>query len=59
MLINEIDSALSMDDLKTCESVTEPLIPDFEILETKITSALKKILTTFDSMEKIYVNKYL
>ena len=40
--INEIDAALSMDDLKASKPIAGRYIPDFEILHSKITSALQK-----------------
>ena len=40
-----MDSARNMEDLKSSNSILGPMIPDFEVLEAKIASALKKSLT--------------
>ena len=37
-----MDSARNMDDLKSSNSILRRTIPDFEVLDSKIASALKK-----------------
>ena len=55
--IDEMDAALSMDELKTSESVAGRFIPDFEILDSKIASALKKKLTPNDFKKRVYMEE--
>ena len=43
--INEIDSARNMDELKWSSSELGRMFPDFDQLDSKIASALKKLLT--------------
>ena len=43
--ISEIDSARNMDELRSSNSVYVRTVPDFEVLDLKIASALKKLLT--------------
>ena len=43
--INEIDSARNMDELKWSSSVLGRMFPDFDQLDSKIASALKKLFT--------------
>ena len=40
--INEIDSGRNMNELKSCNSTCGRMIPDFEVLDSKIASALQK-----------------
>ena len=44
--INEVDSARNMDELKWSSSVLGRMFPDFDQLDSKIASTLKKLLTT-------------
>ena len=43
--INEIDSARIMDEFKSSSSIVERRLPDFEVLDSKLASALRKLLT--------------
>ena len=43
--INEIDSARNMDDFNSSNAILGRMIPDFEVLDSKIASVLKKLLT--------------
>ena len=43
--IKEIGSARNMDELKSSSSTLGPMLPDIEVLDSKIASALKKLLT--------------
>ena len=40
--INEIDSDRNMNELKSSSTILGRMIPDFEVLDSKIASALKK-----------------
>ena len=54
--INEIDSARNMDELKSSCSLRRLIIPDFEILDSQIASALKKLLTA-DFKRGVYIEE--
>ena len=44
LLIKDVEKVESMDDLKTSRSIREHQFPNFEVLDAKIASALKKII---------------
>ena len=44
--IKEVQIAKSVDDLVTSQSIERHVFPDFEMLDTKIASALKRITTS-------------
>ena len=46
MSINDVDSTRNMDELKSSSSILGRKIPDVEVLDSKLESALKKPLTT-------------
>ena len=46
MWINEVDSTNSLDELKSSISILGQTIPDIEVLDSKIASSLKKLLTS-------------
>ena len=41
--ITEVDSVKHMDEFKSTDSILARVIPDFEVLDSKIASALKKL----------------
>ena len=54
--IDEVDFARNMEELKSCSSISGRIIPDIEVLDTKIASALKKLLTA-DFKRRVYMEE--
>ena len=54
--VNEIDSARNVDELKLSSSILGRILPDFEILDSNITSPLKKLLTA-DFNRRVYMEE--
>ena len=54
---NEVETAKSVDDLMTSQSIEGRDFTDFEILVAKIASALKKIFFFFSTSEEEWVSK--
>ena len=54
--INEIDSARKMDELKSSISMLGRMVPDCEVPDSKLTSALKKLLTA-DFKRRVYMEE--
>ena len=44
--INEVEMAGSIDDLMTSQSIKGESFPDFEMLDARIASALRKIISS-------------
>ena len=56
--IKEMEVAKSVDDLMTSQSTERHAFPDFEILDAKIASALKGIITNQYFRERIDVEEH-
>ena len=54
--INEINSARNMDELKSSSSILGRMLPDFEVLDSKKASALKKLLSA-DFTRRVHMEK--
>ena len=51
--IEEMEMAEPVDDLRTSQLIGGRRFPNLEALDTKITSALKKIIMNFNSNKKV------
>ena len=57
--INEIDSAKNVDDLKSSNPILGRMRPVFEVLDSKIASALKKLLTAAEEAKAQQDSRFL
>ena len=55
--IREIESAQTIDDLKTSPSIAGNQYSDFEMLDVKIATALKKISTNTNFKKKVFLEE--
>ena len=52
--IEEVEMATSADDLKTSQSIFGPQFPNFEMLDVKIASSLKKIIQNSNFQKRVF-----
>ena len=55
--VSEIDSAKSIEEQRTPESILGHPLPNFEQLDMKIANALKKILAAYDFRKKVFIEE--
>ena len=52
--INEVEIATSVDDLKTSRLITGRIYPNFDTLDARIATALKKIIQISNFKRKVH-----